>query len=135
MSPRRSRRSFAVPFVLTVAFAPACMVQERRPVNPPGPGPTANDMRGDGEGGGETPPPDPRAEGDGVNADKQPPVIIANPPRALPSSVPAGWSWRQEKDGTCWAYPPPPDCPPNAICNPPPAKKIDCPADDGTVEE
>jgi hypothetical protein len=156
MSPRKSRRrNFAVPFVLTVAFAPGCVVKDR-PVNPPGPPPTAaHDGRGDGgRGDGDAPPTDPRAQandsGDGREApppdprtdadgeDGTPahkPVIIANPPPQPATQVPAGWSWRQGKDGTCWAYPPPPACKPNATCNPPPAKKIDCPADDGPVED
>ena len=117
MSPLRSRRrrAFAVPFVLTAAFAPGCAVKDPGP-GATGPGPVVH----------SDPPATLPADG---GAPDHPPVVIANPPAPRPAAVPEGWTWQRQDDGTCYAYPPMPECRPNVVCNPPPPRKIDCPAD------
>jgi hypothetical protein len=55
-----------------------------------------------------------------------------NPPRPMPYACPAGANndhpliIRQDADG-CVLVTPAPTCPPNVMCNPPPAHKVDCP--------
>ena len=119
MSARSPRRTFAAPFVLIAACAPA---PRHEPVhgNPP-PQPAQNE-----------PPPEP--------VEKAPPtIIVANPPPLTPPTAPpeaapadAREDWFVEmRDGKCRAISNP-HCPParNGVmvaCNPPPPRDYKCP--------
>lgn len=118
MAARTPRRSFATPFVVTLAAAPACYVQSAPP-KAPQPAPT------------QTAQPDPApAPGPG-------PVVV-NPPRPqpTPTTEPASpppvapmsqkWSVYRAKDGCMAAVQV--TCPPGTMCNPPPPFKYECPS-------
>jgi hypothetical protein len=122
MAARTPRRSFATPFVVTLAAAPACYVQSAPPpaepvpqqqaapatvvANPPRPQPTP----------AVTNPPRP----------VEPPAttVVTNPPR--PTGPAAGTTWHvfKTKDGCEAALDV--SCPKGATCNPPPPQKYDC---------
>lgn len=112
MAARTPRRSFATPFVVTLAAAPACYVQSSP--QPQGPGPQQPPPS-------QTAPADPQPQGPG-------PVVINPPmPQSPPLAAPANQKWTVYKanDGCMAAVKV--DCPPKAICNPPPPFKYECP--------
>lgn len=150
MAARSVRRSFASPFVITLAAAlpaAACYVQ-------PGPqrsGGSGTHATGGGQSTG-TPdepghvnPPRPKQPpmenmpGTNAGAEQAPPAgnttVIANPPR--PGPVPVAKQDRRwtvtRASGACSAYvsstcPKPPPGQPAPSCNPPPAMAYTCPA-------
>jgi hypothetical protein len=101
MAARTPRRSFATPFVVTLAVAPACYVQS-------------------------TPPQEPvRKESTNVNPTTS---NVINPPRPGAATTPNG-KWRVYADATqnaCFSQPVV-TCPPNVACNPPRPVPYTCP--------
>ncbi|MGE0397629.1 MAG: hypothetical protein AB7T06_12990 [Kofleriaceae bacterium] len=88
MSARAPRRSFATPFVLTLAAIPACTVQSAPPPQGPSPAPVAQNETRDhrGDEPRHVNPPGPRP------ATQQPPpdmTPVANPPRPVDQPAPA----------------------------------------------
>src|SRR5690242_8528117 len=123
MSARVPRRSFATPFVLTLAAVPACHSSS------PQPAPPVQPARNDPPAIVEADPPPPTQA-----PDEQPPPqpVIVNPPP--PSSAPpeqASWTVFRGKDGCMAAIKV--ACPtgeagkPMRTCNPPPPFKYACP--------
>src|SRR5687768_13564858 len=123
MAARTPRRSFATPFVVTLAAAPACYVQSGPPPQgpPPQPQPT------------QTAQPQPEQA--------RPPVIVSPPmptqPTTEPSTPPAPpptqqnqsqkWTvYKAQTGGGCMAAFKV-ECQPKATCNPPPPFKYECP--------
>jgi len=103
MAARTPRRSFATPFVVTLAVAPACYVQSTPPQGPSS-GPTTT------------------AQPDGK------PTVMVNPPRPGATTTPNG-KWRVYKDAAqnaCFSQPVV-TCPPNVACNPPRPQPYTCP--------
>jgi hypothetical protein len=152
MAARTPRRSFATPFVVTLAAAPACYVQSAPQQPEPAPQQNApgtvvaNPPRPQEQPVAQTPPPDTRPNPVVMNpprpADPQPTPVVMNPPRPSPpvgQSPPgsisggpaAGTTWHvfKTKDGCEAAIDV--SCPKGATCNPPPPQKYDCP--DGIV--
>jgi hypothetical protein len=136
MAARTPRRSFAAPFVVTLAAVPACYVQSSPgPSGPPPPPPTT-----------QTAEPEPT---------EQPPVIVANPPppqqpASQPSTPPpqqppvrpdprpskppvqttdSYWTVYKSHDGSGCMAAIKVECHPKATCNPPPPFKYACPDD------
>lgn len=142
MAARTPRRSFAAPFVITLAAVPACYVQTAPPPNQPPPPPPQTEP--------QSPPPQ----------QPQGPVTVTNPPRPTPPpqqpdpppprppqpqprppqpqpqpttppvTTPHGdmaWTVFKNADGCMAAIKV--ECQPKATCNPPPPFKIACPAD------
>ncbi len=106
MAARTPRRSFATPFVVTLAVAPACYVQPA-PQQPTSGGPTAT-----------TPTQQP---------DGKPPTVMVNPLR--PQATTPNAKWRVYKDASqnaCFSQPIV-TCPPNTACNPPRPVAYACP--------
>jgi hypothetical protein len=105
MAARTPRRSFATPFVVTLAAAPACYVQ---PASPPPAAPATVVAN----------PPRPQEQ----------PVeqVVANPPRPAPPAAGMTWHVVQTADG-CEASVDT-HCPTGMMCNPPPPQKYACPA-------
>jgi hypothetical protein len=121
MAARTPRRSFASPFVVTLATAPACFVSSSTPPSQPisqtAPGqPVSSDPQP------ATPPP------------SDSPIIIANPPHPTstpspsepaPPPEPRQWTVFQTATGCEAAIDAP--CPVGAICNPPRPTAYACP--------
>jgi len=121
MAARTPRRSFAAPFVITLATAPACYVSSAPPPQQPPAAPPAE----------QAPPQNapavvvanpPRPQ-----PDPQPtPAVVMNPPRPQPAE-PAGTRWHVFRSGDGCEAAVSVDCPKGAMCNPPPPQKVDCP--------
>ena len=125
MSARFLRRTFASPFVITLAAIPAACVVQSAP--PPRSGPPPGERQ---------PPPPPSEPAQPTPADPGPtrPVVISNPPRpgteqaTPPKEEPAKFErhWTVMKlDGKCLAYAQT-SCPAGASCNPPPPSNYAC---------
>jgi hypothetical protein len=123
MAARTPRRSFATPFVVTLAAAPACYVQSS-------PGPT--------QPAPQQPPPTQTTQ---AQPDQQPPpTVMVNPPRPTPdTAAPAQptqpattqtsgdkWTIFQTPNGCQAAVKT--ECPKGVMCNPPPPIAYACPA-------
>ncbi len=107
MAARTPRRSFAAPFVVTLAAVPACYVQSGPVQNPP-PGPPPAQTAGPAPqqpGPVMANPPPPSTNQPPQQQPQRPPVVIANPP---PPST--------NQPST------PPQTPPVVIANPPPPR-------------
>jgi hypothetical protein len=95
------KRVFVAPFILTSALAACGGSSANTPpqccVNPPPP-------------------------------DQQPAPDTKNPPEQALPDAPTDAQGKVEKrdDGTCWFVYAAPTCPPNTMCNPPPAKQVKC---------
>ena len=121
MAARMPRRTFATPFVVTLAAAPACYVQS-------------------------APQPQPQPVVEQSQPTDSHPVVVSNPPRPQPDPQPApsdpppnlsvshnppmpqqsnSWHVFKTNDG-CEAIVNV-QCPKGAACNPPPPQKYDCP--------
>jgi hypothetical protein len=123
MAARTPRRSFATPFVVTLAAAPACYVQstpapQTGPSRPP-------PQTTEAPPPAQTPPAQP--------GDQKPPPVIVNPPRPTdpqtqppPAPSVSRWTVYKAKDGSCMAAIKV-ECQPQATCNPPPPFKYECP--------
>lgn len=141
MAARAPRRSFASPFVLTLAAslpAAACYVQSQpgpRGGTPArdhtaGPTPVRDHTSQPGDGAR---PPDHATTTAGAQPAPSPPVTtISNPPAPQPAPAPPVQTsttdrrWTVSKsNGTCRVYEDA-TCPPNATCNPPPPQKYAC---------
>ncbi len=121
MAARAPRRSFARPFVITLAAAPACFVSSSTPPSQPvsqaAPGqPSQSDPAP------ATPPP------------SQSPVIVANPPHPRPQgpaeqapAPPPETRWTITKTATGCQSMVDVTCPAGAMCNPPPPQPYECP--------
>ena len=139
MAARTPRRSFAAPFVVTLAAVPACYVQSS-------PGPS-----------GPPPQPPPTQTAEPQPQPQQPPVIVANPPPpqqpTTDPSIPPGpvrppstpprpdprptkppvqttdayWTVYKAQDGSGCMAAIKVECQPKATCNPPPPFKYACP--------
>lgn len=116
MSPKTRRRALAVPFVLCLAAAPACVVHdEGAHPNPPPPQPTTTQPTGTA----------PVGIGPGP-ATTTPPATTPATGRPLVAATPPLVKIRKAPDGTCWQDDDT-KCPPEpATCNPPPPRKVDC---------
>lgn len=124
MAARTPRRTFATPFVVTLAAAPACYVQSQpqppQPVVTSTPEPQPSDSHPVVVVNPPRPQPQPQPQPD---PQPQPnPSVIHNPPRPQAS---ASWHVFKTKDG-CEAVVNV-QCPTGAMCNPPPPQKYDCP--------
>ena len=154
MAARSVRRSFASPFVVTLAAAlpTACYVQPGPPVRSSGGGGGGSpQVTTDENAPNHTNPPRPTGETvpnqqtpdhstTNAGAEQAPAgggktVVIANPPRPAPAPVAKqDRRWTVTKaSGTCSAYsnstcPEPPAGQPRPSCNPPPPMKYACPA-------
>lgn len=105
MAARSPRRSFATPFVVTLAAAPACYVQS----SPPPQQPTTTAQQ-------------PTTQEPG-----KPPPVIVNPPRPQATTPNARWKIFADA-GKCFsAYQI--ECKPNVSCNPPRPQPYECPTD------
>jgi len=152
MAARTPRRSFATPFVVTLAAAPACYVQSTPPQQPttvttqpttqPDPGkpttPTTNPPRPQAT----TPNARWRIYKDGATCYSAykiecQPGVSCNPPRPKPYTCPTDIELgaagpveiTSSQDGmNCWVDWGPQECPAGASCNPPPPVKVNCPA-------
>ena len=129
MAARTPRRSFATPFVVTLAAAPACYVQSA----PPPPAEPAPQQQQNAPGTVVANPPRPQpVEQQPTPAVSNPPrpvappatTVVTNPPR--PTGPAAGTTWHvfKTKDGCEAALNV--SCPKGAMCNPPPPQKYDC---------
>lgn len=148
MSARTPRRSFAAPFVVTLATAPACYVSSAPPPQQPPPSQpaaqpaqnapgvvVANPPRPADPAQQPAPPPNisvvhnpPRPQPADPGTQPPPPVppnpsVVMNPPRPEP----AGTKWHVFKTADGCEAALTIDCPKGAMCNPPPPKKVDCP--------
>ena len=139
MAARSPRRTFAHPFVITLATLPACSsppkpVDTTVVMNPPRP---VAEIDGTPEPtSGDHPP---TAMPDPAPIDSRPSPPMKNPPpKQPPSPAPATydqrWTVMKAKTGECNAYVEV-NCPkaepgkPMATCNPPPPIKYTCPGD------
>jgi hypothetical protein len=132
----RRRRALAAPFVVTVAFAPAC-IEQAPPASSPQPvasGPS--ETTPSQTTSGTQPTDEPAGSGH---------TVIANPPPpTAPPAAPSGkGSWSQEGDrwvylyedgGRVWrdaagecSYSPHVSCPAGVACNPPRPTRVSCP--------
>jgi len=126
MAARTPRRSFATPFVVTLAAAPACFVQSAPPPAQPQPQPQPQPAQpSDTHPVIVTNPPRPQPEpATPPPQEHTNPSVIMNPPRPQPAST--SWHVYKTKDG-CEAIVNV-ECPAGASCNPPPPQKYDCPS-------
>jgi hypothetical protein len=114
MSARLPRRTFATPFVVTLACTPAATTPVQSPQPEPPQQPQAQQPQA------QEPQPEPAPE----------PVSrpVMNPPRPQPASqYPNGTSWTVFKSDTGCQIVPDIQCPPNATCNPPRPRDYACP--------
>ncbi len=128
MAARTPRRTFATPFVVTLS---ACYTQPPPPQPPPQQPPAAqqpadptpvviaNPPRP------TDPPPQPPQIGAAPTTNPPPPQPSEPPPNPVDSS-PITWTIYKQKTGDCYAAVKV-DCPPKAMCNPPPPIKYACP--------
>jgi len=131
MAARTPRRSFATPFVVTLAAAPACYVQTTPPPSQPQPQPT------DPQQPHTNPPQDPTRPPIVVNPprpqnpDTQPQTPPPQPPPQTPTQTTptqtsvAKWTIFKTSDGCQAAVKT--ECPKGVMCNPPPPIKYACP--------
>lgn len=117
MAARTPRRSFATPFVVTLAAAPACYVQSGPPPQQPTPTTTATSTTGTQ--------PDPSTQ-PAQPTGQQPPPVMVNPPRPQATTPNAKWRIYADASGKCFSQPIA-TCPPNVMCNPPPPQAYECP--------
>lgn len=109
MAARTPRRSFATPFVITLAAAPACYVSSTPPPQQPQPA---------------QPQPQPQT----VQPNRPMPTVNPPMPQPEPAAPPnAKWTVYKQPDGACMASIMV-ECKPNVMCNPPPPSKYACPA-------
>jgi hypothetical protein len=116
MAARTPRRSFAAPFVVTLAAtAPACYVSSS-PQGSAQPTPTTQTQT-QTQTQPEQPEPAPGPGG----------PVVMNPPMPQAPAPAAGTKWTvyRAKDGCKAAYVV--DCPAGAMCNPPPPSDYECP--------
>jgi len=130
MSARFQRRTFAAPFVLTLA---GCMVQSAPPSRPPPQEPHMNPPPPNDTPATETTPPPTTGPTTGVisnpprpGAEQQTPDQ-AQPKPPKPDTYEAHWTVMKQGD-RCVAYVKT-SCPPGAMCNPPPPTDYVCTAD------
>jgi hypothetical protein len=148
MAARTPRRTFAAPFVVTLAAIPACyhdaQPAPQPPANPPGPVVTTPPPTDPA-----TPPPAQKPNREWritrgkdsclafaaatcppKQGDAQP---TCNPPPPTKYPCPDGMTdaalivTQLGGEGDCFILPEMPKCPPNTACNPPPPKKVQCP--------
>ncbi|HEY5924377.1 MAG TPA: hypothetical protein VIV11_22020 [Kofleriaceae bacterium] len=149
MAARIPRRSFATPFVVTLAGTAACYVQSAPPQGPPPSQPPPTQTAQPNPDQPPPPvmvnPPPPTTQPTnpqhpGHPPTKQPPVVATNPPTttqgpatpATPSSPPAQaketkWTVYKAQNGTGCMAAIKVQCVPKATCNPPPPFKYACP--------
>jgi hypothetical protein len=125
MAARTPRRSFATPFVITLAAAPACYVQS----TPAPTGPTTTTTTSAPPPTTTTTPDQPPTQGPPTTG---PGPVVTNPPMPqtqppATQTVPGNTKWTVYKtaDGCMAAYKV--ECQPKATCNPPPPFKYECP--------
>jgi hypothetical protein len=125
MAARTPRRSFATPFVITLAAAPACYVQS----TPPAAGPSTTTTSAPPPTTPTTMPDQPPAQGPAGPTQGPGPVVVNPPmPQSPPASTTPGntkWTVYKTADGCMAAYKV--ECQPKATCNPPPPFKYACP--------
>jgi hypothetical protein len=116
-SSRRARPNLAASFVFTVALAPACGGSPPVIMNPPPPDATDGTGTGAPESGGSGSGSESGEQGGGAQGGGDGTSPPPDPDRHV----------QRRPDGTCWEYF---DvrCPPDATCNPPPPRRVDCPA-------
>jgi hypothetical protein len=119
MAARTPRRSFATPFVITLAAAPACYVQSSpAPSQPPQQQPTTAE-------------PAPQPQPTAPPQSQTPPPVIVNPPmpqtQPPAQTVPPNAKWTVFKQGDSCMAAEKVTCQPKATCNPPPPFKYECP--------
>lgn len=118
MAARTPRRSFATPFVITLAAAPACYVQSSPPPAQPQPAPAPSTQ--------PAPPAQPTPSP--APAQQPAPPVVINPPMPQAQTVSPNTKWTvyKQADGACMAAVKV-ECKPQATCNPPPPFKYECP--------
>ncbi len=128
MAARTPRRTFATPFVITLAAIPACYVQSAPQQPQPQPQPVAQPQPQPSDShpvvvvNPPRPQPDPQPQPQ-PQPDPQPnPSVIHNPPRP---QAPTSWHVYKTASGCEAAVNV--ECPTGATCNPPPPQKYDCP--------
>ena len=140
MAARLPRRSFATPFVVTLAATvPACFVESNPRPQQPAPATTtaATTATTAGEPTPAPPttvianPPRPTEQPAPPPADPKPPTIIANPPRPTVAQTTRRWHVTRSS-GTCLASsdvscPKPAAGQPMPTCNPPAPQPVACP--------
>ncbi|HEY5950320.1 MAG TPA: hypothetical protein VIV40_32725 [Kofleriaceae bacterium] len=139
MAARTPRRSFATPFVVTLAAAPACYVQPSPgPQGPPPPPPPTQTAEPQPPPPVVANPPRPQTEPAQPAPQRPRPIEVANPrpptttqgpatppPTTKPPAEPARWTVFKSQDGCMAAIKV--ECQPKATCNPPPPFKYACP--------
>src|SRR3569623_1003702 len=123
MAARTPRKTFATPFVVTLAAVPACYVQpapQPQPVVTSTPQPQSQPSDSHPVVISNPPRPQP--------APPPKPSVILNPPRPQPQPQPqAAGSWHVFKTGDGCEAIVNVQCPHGAACNPPPPQKYACP--------
>lgn len=122
---RGRRRSLAVPFVMTAAFAPGCVVQS----GPPAPSHARSAPAGQASHGRVIANPPPPATA--APSHQQPQARPVEATRAEPKNwppPPAGADGKvmTREDGSCWFVYAMPECPEGVACNPPRPKRVAC---------
>lgn len=132
MAARTPRRSFASPFVVTLAAVPACYVQSTPgPQSAPPPHvPPSQTAHPQPQSPAPQPPPPAQPPPAHQAPAQPPPVVVANPPppttQPPPSEQRTEWTVYKTKDGACMAAIKV-ECHPKATCNPPPPFPYACP--------
>lgn len=134
MAARTPRRSFASPFVVTLAAVPACYVQTAPAPQGPPPSHPPPSHTAQPQPQPPAPQPPPAQTPAQPPPAEPPPVVIANPPPPTtqpPPTQPAPaqrteWTVYKTKAGACMAAIKV-QCHPKATCNPPPPFSYACP--------
>jgi hypothetical protein len=121
MAARSPRRSFAAPFVVTLAAAPAACYVQTAPAPAYQPPPQQ-------QGPQQQPPPPPVVSNPPRPQDPPPPQPQDPPPPQTTPHNDIAWTVFKNSDGSCSAAIKV-ECQPKATCNPPPPFKTACPAD------
>jgi hypothetical protein len=138
MAARTPRRSFATPFVVTLAGTAACYVQSSPP--PQGPPPSQPTTAQPTQPNQPPPgvmvnPPPPSTQPSTPPPTQKPPVVVANPPppttqgptTPTQTNQTTKWTVYKAKDGSGCMAAIQVECVPKATCNPPPPFKYACP--------
>jgi hypothetical protein len=125
MSARLLRRTFASPFVVTLAAIPAACVTQSAPPSRSGPPP--GDRRPAPQTSEPAQPTPVRGETTVMSNPPRPGIEQATPPNEEPAKVERHWTV-MKLDGKCLAYAQT-SCPAGATCNPPPPSNYACTPD------
>ncbi|MEO7093465.1 MAG: hypothetical protein ABI175_09455 [Polyangiales bacterium] len=124
MSVRSLRRTFATPFVVTLAAIPACVVQSAPPRSGP---PVSQPAPQPSEPAQPTPAQPTDTKVVAISNPPRPGTEQATPPKEEPAKFERHWTV-MKLDGKCLAYAQS-SCPAGATCNPPPPSNYTCTPD------